>query len=115
MATTSGVGSTSGVPDWVTNSNEKPQAPMSTGDGLANRDTFLQLLVAQIRNQDPLNPQDGIQFVSQLAQFSQLEQTMQMQQDLTSIRTTLDNFAAAQDGTSGSGSDTTTDDTTQKG
>jgi flagellar basal-body rod modification protein FlgD len=35
--------------------------------------TFLQLLVAQLQNQDPLQPMDGMQFVTQLAQFSQLE------------------------------------------
>src|SRR6185312_14686056 len=43
-------------------------------DKLANESTFLQLFVAQLKNQDPLNPADGTQFVSQLAQFSQLEQ-----------------------------------------
>lgn len=36
-------------------------------------DTFLQLLTAQIRNQDPLAPLDSTQFVEQLATFSQLE------------------------------------------
>ena len=40
----------------------------------ANKETFLKLLVAQIKNQDPLNPADGTQFLTQLAQFSQLEQ-----------------------------------------
>jgi|SRR6266850_5519905 len=47
---------------------------------------FLQLLVAQLKGQNPLDPQDPTQFVSQLAQFSSLEQ-------LTSIRTTLDGMA----------------------
>ena len=51
-------------------------------DGLANEQTFLKLLVAQIRNQDPLQPQDATQFVAQLAQFSSLEQQIQMRQDL---------------------------------
>ena len=37
---------------------------------------FLQLLVAQISHQDPLKPQDGVEFISQLAQFSNLEQIM---------------------------------------
>ncbi len=45
-------------------------------------DVFLQLLVAQIKNQDPLNPTDSVQFVSQLAQFSQLEQLIAIRQDL---------------------------------
>ncbi len=41
-----------------------------------NQELFLQLLVAQIKNQDPLNPTDSVQFVSQLAQFSELEQVI---------------------------------------
>ena len=41
-----------------------------------NEQVFLTLLVAQIKNQDPLNPTDGTQFVSQLAQFSELEQVI---------------------------------------
>jgi flagellar basal-body rod modification protein FlgD len=36
--------------------------------------TFLTLLVAQLKNQDPLAPQDGTQFIAQLAQFNSLEQ-----------------------------------------
>lgn len=57
---------------------------------LASRDTFLKLLIAQIRNQNPLQPTDGIQFVTQLAQFSSLEQNVQMEQDLSAIKSTLE-------------------------
>ena len=49
---------------------------------LANENTFLQLLVAQIQNQDPTNPTDSVQFLSQLAQFSQLEQLIGIRQEL---------------------------------
>ncbi len=38
------------------------------------RDEFLTLLVAQLKNQDPLNPMDSMEFTTQLAQFSSLEQ-----------------------------------------
>lgn len=51
--------------------------------------TFLQLLVTQIRNQDPLNPQDPTQFVTQLAQFSSLEQLLAMNDSLETIETLL--------------------------
>ena len=63
-----------------------PSALPSNVDGLANENTFLQLLVAQIKNQNPLNPTDGTQFVSQLAQFSQLEQTIAVRQDADALR-----------------------------
>jgi flagellar basal-body rod modification protein FlgD len=53
------------------------------------QDTFLQLLVTQIRNQDPLNPQDPTEFVTQLAQFSSLEQLLEMSKSLESIELLL--------------------------
>ncbi|MEP6715335.1 MAG: flagellar hook capping FlgD N-terminal domain-containing protein [Terriglobia bacterium] len=51
-------------------------SPASTPkpDPLANESTFLKLLVSQLQNQDPLNPTDSNQFVSQLTAYSQLEQ-----------------------------------------
>jgi flagellar basal-body rod modification protein FlgD len=39
------------------------------------KDDFLNLLVAQLKNQDPLKPMDSSSFVAELAQFSQLEQS----------------------------------------
>jgi flagellar basal-body rod modification protein FlgD len=71
-------------------------------NSVANEQTFLQLLVAQLQNQDPTSPQDGTQFVSQLAQFSSLEQEIQMRQDLDSINTDF-TAAAPSAGTNPSG------------
>ena len=62
-------------------SNPTPAATPSI-DGLATENTFLQLLVAQIKNQDPTNPTDSVQFLTQLAQFSQLEQLIGIRQEL---------------------------------
>ena len=46
---------------------------------------FLQLLVAQLKNQDPSTPSDPSQFVGELAQFSQLEQTIQIAKNTTTL------------------------------
>ena len=54
-------------------------------NGLANENTFLQLLVAQLKNQNPTQPMDGTAFVTQLAQFSELEQSLASRQDLDAI------------------------------
>src|SRR5437588_8211003 len=70
----------------ATGSQTPPTTTSSGVDGLANEQTFLKLFVAQLKNQDPLNPQDGTQFVAQLAQFSQLEQSLQMRQDLDALK-----------------------------
>ncbi|WP_224983766.1 flagellar hook assembly protein FlgD [Geomonas agri] len=48
-------------------------AAMKQATGM-NKDDFLKLFVTQLQNQDPLNPQDGTQFISQLAQLTQVEQ-----------------------------------------
>jgi flagellar hook assembly protein FlgD len=61
-------------------------APSNPTDKLANESTFLQLLVAQIQNQDPLNPTDSIQFVGQLVQFSQLEQLIGIKDGVMSLK-----------------------------
>jgi len=55
---------------------------------------FLQLLVAQLQNQDPLNPTDSTQFVQQLATFQQLEQSVNTGQDVSAIRQDVDQFVA---------------------
>jgi flagellar basal-body rod modification protein FlgD len=52
---------------------------------LTSEQTFLQLLIAQIQNQDPLNPTDSIQFVGQLVQYSELEQLMGINQGVQSL------------------------------
>jgi flagellar basal-body rod modification protein FlgD len=56
---------------------------------LANEQEFLQLLVAQMQNQDPMNPTDGEQYLSQLASFSQLEQQIGIHSDTSAIVTDL--------------------------
>jgi flagellar basal-body rod modification protein FlgD len=58
-------------------------APTAKADPLANESTFLKLLVSQLQNQDPLNPTDSNQFVSQLTAYSQLEQLISIDKNTT--------------------------------
>ncbi len=97
MATT--VGSSTPLPTTPAATGTAATKKTSGVDDIANRDTFLQLLIAQIKNQNPLNPTDGVQFLTQLAQFSSLEQGMQMRDSLSSIQTVLDGRLPAASGT----------------
>ena len=56
---------------------------LPSATGLNNM--FLQLLVAQLQNQSPLDPMDPSQFVGQLAQFSELSEVTQIEQTLQEI------------------------------
>ncbi|HMK49488.1 MAG TPA: flagellar hook capping FlgD N-terminal domain-containing protein [Thermodesulfovibrionales bacterium] len=62
---------------------------VSGTQGSMGKDQFMQLLVTQLKYQDPLNPMDNTQFATQLAQFSSLEQ-------LTNISTQMDNLLTVQ-------------------
>lgn len=57
----------------------------SSSSSFVSQDTFLKLLVTQLKNQDPLNPQDSSQFVSQLASFSSLEQMTNMSKSMETV------------------------------
>lgn len=65
-------------------SNAKSALGASASDKMG-RDAFLKLLVAQLQNQDPLKPQDNAQFVAELAQFSNLEQTVGINERLDTL------------------------------
>lgn len=62
----------------------------STGDkNLLNYQSFLKLLLEQMKNQDPTSPIDSTQQLAQLASFSQVEQQVQSNQKLDSLLATL--------------------------
>lgn len=58
------------------------------------QEQFLQLLVAQMRNQDPINPMDGKEFASQLAQFNSVEQLIGVNKGLESLRQSQEMMSA---------------------
>ncbi len=76
---------------------------MAEGIGMGNipslgKDTFLKLLVTQLRHQDPLNPLKNTEFVAQLAQFSALEGINNMGEELKKVTDSLlslNNYGAA--------------------
>lgn len=49
------------------------------------KDDFLLLLTEQLKNQDPMNPMDDMQFISQMASFSSLEQMLQMNENIENM------------------------------
>ena len=88
-------------------SSDTSSADASSTDQLTNESTFLQLLVSQIQNQDPLNPTDSIQFVGQLVSFSQLEQLLSINQGVQSLVTdATPSTSSSNPTTSGSGNQT---------
>jgi len=70
-------------------------ASNATASVVVDKTMFMQLLVAQLKNQDPLNPSDSTQFVTQMAQFQQLEQSVNSGQDIAAIRGDADTLLAA--------------------
>jgi flagellar basal-body rod modification protein FlgD len=61
---------------------------------LENPNTFLNLLVAQLKYQDPLNPTSGTQFLSQTAQLTEVETMNQLQSEVSQENTTSQQVAS---------------------
>lgn len=72
-----------------------PQSNESRAQLVENFDTFLELLVAQIQNQDPTSPVDTETFTQQLVQFSDLEQSIQSNDNLETILSSIESQNAA--------------------
>lgn len=93
------------------NSASNSSSTAGLGATAPSEEMFLQLLVAQLQNQDPLNPTDSTQFVSQLAQFSELEQVMAIRGNTDQLVT--DATAAANAASNSTNSTGTTTPSTQ--
>ena len=69
-----------------TTANPLPEGSFRTPVQTLGQEDFLKLLVAQMAQQDPMNPVKDSEFIGQMAQFSALEQAKTMQQDMSSLR-----------------------------
>lgn len=71
------------------------QSQNTAGKSEMGQQQFLQLLVAQMRNQDPINPVDGADFASQLAQFNSVEQLIDVNSGLKTLQSSQDIMSAS--------------------
>ncbi|MCK1783136.1 flagellar hook assembly protein FlgD [Pseudomonas sp. TNT11] len=78
------------------NSSISAATKAATGSQSMGKDAFLQLLVTQLKNQDPLSPQDNGAFVSQLAQFSSLEGINNLNDSVNNISSNYSSSQALQ-------------------
>lgn len=76
---------TSATDTTSTNSTSSTSSTTSTSHNTVDYNTFLQLLIAEMKNQDPTNPMDTSQYMSQFAQLSSVEQAMQTNTKLDSL------------------------------
>jgi flagellar basal-body rod modification protein FlgD len=75
----------------ISTSYKSNESEKSKKEDALGRDTFLTMLVAQLQNQDPLNPMDGTDFSAQLAQFSQLEQLINLNESMENMAKAFSN------------------------
>lgn len=74
---------------WPNYSAQNARNISKTGEQSMGKDEFLKLLVAQLRHQDPMQPLEDREFIAQMAQFSSLEQMMNMAAEISALRQTL--------------------------
>lgn len=71
---------------WPNYSTSNVQKAARTPTDTLGKDQFLSILVAQLRNQDPMSPMNDTEFIGQMAQFTSVEQLMNMSNELALMR-----------------------------
>lgn len=83
------------VDNAVNNFNKANTVNGRTASQQLGKDDFLKLLITQLSNQDPTNPMEDTQFISQMAQFSSLEQMTNMNESFSKIAAMINSSQAA--------------------
>jgi flagellar basal-body rod modification protein FlgD len=74
----------------ITNTSSAASAATTSKSATSmGKDDFLKILMAQLQNQDPLNPQDPSQFVSELSQLSSVESLKNIESSLSTLNSTV--------------------------
>lgn len=76
--------------------NKKSTSTSDTSSSTLGQDAFLKLLITQLKNQSPLNPQDNTAFVAQLAQFSSVQGIENLNTTVSSLSDSLQSSQALQ-------------------
>lgn len=84
MATTNPI-STSDQWNYVAADSTKK----TTGNSTLGKDQFLKILITQLQNQDPMQPMEDKEFIAQMAQFTSVEQLMNISTQLTAMNQSL--------------------------
>ena len=71
--------------DTTGNASSSNSSSSTTSSSSVDYNTFLQLMIAQMKNQDPTNPMDTSEYMSQFAQLSTVEQAMQTNSKLDAL------------------------------
>jgi flagellar basal-body rod modification protein FlgD len=74
---------------WPYYSADNKSAAKSGQESSLGKDEFLKILVAQIRHQDPMKPLEDKEFIAQMAQFTSVEQLINMSNELKSLKNSL--------------------------
>lgn len=71
------------------NYNADSSKVRTTGDSTLGKDQFLKILMTQLQNQDPMQPMEDKEFIAQMAQFTSVEQLMNISTQLTALGQSL--------------------------
>ncbi len=80
---------------WPNYSASNVKKAAETNKSELGKDQFLTILVAQLKNQDPMSPMENTEFIGQMAQFSSLEQLINIGKKIDSVGSSVDSSLGA--------------------